>query len=311
MGKPDFLIIGAARSGTTALASFLQQHPEAFICAPKEPHFFAFADQQPNFCGPGDDVMLNRRAVTQWSEYEQLYQTRRDERVAGEGSVSTLYYHPRAIENIRRYAPDVKLIAVLRNPIDRAFSSYLYMVGRGFEPLDDFAAALAAEQQRCHEGWHHIWHYTSMGFYAAQIEAFQHAFGRERLKVYLFDDLRNSEQDLLQDLFSFLGIDSQFRPQTDISVNRSGVPKSQLLTAAMQQLSRFPRVRECVKSVVPFRIRERIRAANLSRPKLADDIRDSLRDIFQQDIQQLSRLLERDLSPWLATSDESGLVEQK
>ncbi|MCA9246295.1 MAG: sulfotransferase, partial [Planctomycetales bacterium] len=100
---PDFLIIGAARSGTTALAKILQQHPDIFLSEPKEPHFFAFADQPPCFTGPGDDVMMNRVAVTDPKAFEALFSGAPTSALRGEGSVSTLYYHDSSIPNIQRY----------------------------------------------------------------------------------------------------------------------------------------------------------------------------------------------------------------
>src|SRR3954463_6801674 len=94
---PNFLIIGAAKSGTTALFKYLEQHPEVFISEPKEPHFLALANHPLNFSGPGDDQMMNSRAITDLSRYEKLFSSANGAKVIGEGSVSTLYY-PQSIE---------------------------------------------------------------------------------------------------------------------------------------------------------------------------------------------------------------------
>ncbi len=298
--QPNFLIIGAARSGTTALASFLNQHPQVFVTSPKEPHFMAFAGEAMRFSGPGDDVTINRVAVTDPQAYQNLFAKAQGELALGEGSVSTLYYHQNAIENIQRYAPDAKLIAILRNPIERAFSSFMYMVARGFEPLTDFDQALEAEQQRIDYGWHHIWHYTRMGFYSSQIAAFQKAFGPDRLKVLLHEDLKQSPATVFADLFEFLGVDSDFVPETDQEINRAGQPKNHMLQAAIRWLGKSDAMKRMVRSIVPAQVRERIRSQNLSHPDMPETAQQTLTDRFSDEIRQLESLLGRDLSAWRA-----------
>ena len=102
MTRPNLLIIGATRSATTALARALAAHPEVFMTEPKEPHFFAFSEKTIVFRGPGDDLMVNRVAITQPDDYLALYRTARNEVLRGDGSVSTLYYTSHSIESIRR-----------------------------------------------------------------------------------------------------------------------------------------------------------------------------------------------------------------
>ena len=145
--RPQFLIIGAARSGTTALYQHLVTHPGLFLTTPKEPHYFALAGTRPAFTGPGDRQTINRLAVPDREAYQALYRPARLDQVAGEASVSTMYY-PDAVARVREEAPDARLLCVLRDPADRAFSAYGFMRTRGFEPCASFEEALADEPRR-------------------------------------------------------------------------------------------------------------------------------------------------------------------
>jgi hypothetical protein len=296
---PHFLIIGAARCGTTAMARSFEQHPEVFLTNPKEPHFFAFHGTDVNFRGPGDSESINRVSVTGVDRYSSLYSHASAKKSLGEGSVSTLYYHEQSIPNIRKLAPDVKLIAILRNPIERAWSSYMYMISKGHEPLQDFSAAIDDEQRRISENWHHIWHYTRMGFYSEQLREFQKAFPAEQLKVVLFDDLRRNPKLLYQQLFDFIGVDSSFSPNTDEQVNQSGKPKSRTIHTAIKGIGKFPVLKTAIKSIVPMTLRERLRNANLDRQGMPDSDRSRLAEIFREEIGELGDVLSRDLTSWL------------
>lgn len=299
MNVPDFLIIGAARSGTTALCNSLQQHPQIYFSPLKEPHFLAFCGQPMNFAGPGDDVLMNSVTVTDFEEYRRLFDGVRKETAVGEGSVSTLYYPQPAIENIRQYTPDARLIVLLRNPIQRAYSSFLYMTAHGYEPLADFEQALDQEQRRIDDNWHHIWHYTKLGFYTQQVSAFREAFGPDRVKVLLFEDIKSDAQGAMQELYSYLDVDPEFTADTSVEVNRSGVPRSRVLQHVLYRVNERQKLKQMVKAVVPLRTREWVRRVNLTRPEMPASARERLHEVFRDEIGSLQQLLNRDLSRWL------------
>lgn len=298
--KPNFLIIGAARCGTTALARYLSQHPDVYLSDPKEPHFLSFADQHVDFHGPGDDVMMNQCVVTDPDAYFSLFARASGHRAIGEGSVSTLYYHERSIEAIQRYVPDSKFIVMLRNPIQRAYSNFLYTTSRGFEPESDFQAALDDETRRV-ENWHHLWHYTRMGFYCDSLRAFQDAFGADRVKVVLFEAFESDSPAIIRDLYSFLGVDERFVPDTAVVINRSGTARSWPVRVAMHLAHRQPVVKNTLKALVPMRIREQIRNASLAKPPIPVDAAIRLRDVYTEEIHNLGKFLKEDLNHWLAT----------
>ncbi|QDU80874.1 Sulfotransferase domain protein [Polystyrenella longa] len=299
MTQPNFLIIGAARSGTTALVRYLEQHPEIFITEPKEPHFWAFAGQTVNFQGPGDEEEINKEVVSDPDLYEQLYTGANGAKALGDGSVSTMYYPEHAIPTIQKYAPDAQLIALLRNPIDRAFSSFLYTHARVHEPVKDFDKALDLEEKRIADNWHHMWHYTRVGFYSEQLQKFIDAFGRERVHILLADDLRSDSEKVLSDVCGILGVNPNFDFQDLKEVNSSGVPKSRALARMINVVRSNAVLRSIAVNMTPLKLRNRVRYGNLSHPKLQPEQRERLRDVYRDEIQKLSEMLDRDLSHWL------------
>ncbi|MCB1249836.1 MAG: sulfotransferase [Acidimicrobiales bacterium] len=286
-GRPTFLIIGAARSGTTFLARHLARHRDVSFSDPKETHFLAFPDQQLAFTGPGDAETINRVAVTDPTRWHALFD---DAPARGEGSVSTLYHPDVAVDTIRAHCPDVRLIAVLREPVDRAYSAWLYQVGRGFETAS-FDDALADEGRRIANGWHHIWHYEAMGHYPSQLRPFIEAFGRDRLLVLDHADVELDPATALDRCFAFIGVEPQELGGLDAEVNRGGQPRSQALAGAMSRARRVEPLRQAVKKLVPFAVRERIRSANLDRPPMPTDARDRLRAAYADDGPALVDLL--------------------
>ena len=295
---PDLLVIGAARAGTTALCRALARHPEIYLTKPKETHFLAFAGQDVRFTGPGDDQMINGVAVTDPEAWIALCERGQSQRYRCDGSVSTLFYHDASIENIKTYVgPDVRLVVSLREPVMRAFSSYLYLVSRGHETLASFAEALADEPRRRDEGWHHLWQYAAMSHYGPQLEAFVDAFGRDALFVFTHDELRRDREDLLTRLCSWLELDPGPTLAEQGEVNIGGVPKSSVLHNAMQR-ARASWLQPVLKRATSERFRERVRTSNLDRPELDPDLRRSLLTQFGDDVAVVEELLGRPLPSW-------------
>ena len=143
MPMPNFLVIGAAKSGTTALYHTLKQHPQIFMSPVKEPHFFAFEGERPVYCGPGDRELFNPRVVFRLEDYVRLFDGLRAQTAVGEASVQYLMRSDAAAARIRQHIPRAKLIAILRQPADRAYSHYIMLRSQGLERLS-FTQALAA-----------------------------------------------------------------------------------------------------------------------------------------------------------------------
>ncbi|MHC5035158.1 MAG: sulfotransferase family protein [Planctomycetota bacterium] len=299
---PNFLIIGAAKSGTTSLHHYLRQHPEIFMCPKKDTFFFDFDGQEPNYGGPGDTAWYRGRAVVRLEAYQALFAEAASEKAVGEACAQYLY-DPRAAERIHRHIPDAKLIAVLRDPVERAYSSFLQQVRDGYETTDDFAEALALEKERLRHNWRPIWHYGKRGFYFEQIERYLRLFDPSQLRLYLYEDLQESPTGMLQDIFAFLGVDSRFEPDVSVRHNRAGVPTSRLL----YKLIMTPNLlKSLVKPLLPGKLRSKVKAAvtesevHLRRPGLPAELRRQLAAGYREDVLKLQELIRRDLSPWLS-----------
>lgn len=288
---PDFVVIGAARSGTTALCQYLEQHPQLAITEPKEPHYFAFAGQRPDFRGPGDAESINRKAVTDRAAYQRLF--REDGRRWGEASVSYLYY-PHAALALHEARPEVKLICLLRHPAERAFSAFSFMRTRLLEPCADFEEALAAEPGRIAGGWHHIWHYRRMGFYHAQLQPYFDLFGPARIRVYLHEELEGTPDDVLRDCFAFLGVEPGFQPSVRPRPHRSGRPRHAGLS---RWLTRENGLKTALKAVLPVgfrrRLKEAVMRANVERTPARQETLERLARGYCEDIAGLESLLGR------------------
>lgn len=304
MTMPNFLIIGAGKSGTTSLYYYLKQHPEVYMSPVKEPKFFALEGRGVNFTGPGDQEtmsrMANNRAITDIEGYRKLFDGVAGEKAVGEAS--PMYLHsPQAPARIKHYVPDVRLVAVLRNPVERAYSAYLHQVRDGREKIADFARALGEEEARTRAGWAPGWQYRRIGFYHAHLKRYYETFGREKIRVYLYEDMKSDLLGMLRDLFRFLEVEEGFVPDTSLRHNASGVPKSRLLVSLLKQPNP---IKDTLKPLLPEGLRKRISVSlqnkNLTEaPPLDEDVRRELTETYRQDILELQGLIRRDLSAWL------------
>lgn len=299
---PNFLIIGAAKAGTTSLHYYLQQHPEIFMCPKKDTFFFDFDGKEPNFDGPGDNEWYRNQAIIHLEQYQALFINGGGKKAVGEACAGYLY-DAEAPARIHRHVPHAKLIAVLRDPVERAYSSFLQQVRDGYETVSDFPAALSLEEQRIRDNWRPIWHYKTRGFYFEQLKQCLRYFDQSQLRIYLYEDLQQDPATLLKDIFTFLEVDNNFEPDTSVRHNRAGIPRSRFL----HKLIMTPNsLKTMVKPLIPGRVRSFVKAtvtdstANLRRPALSENLRKQLVAEYCDDILQLQQFIQRDLSHWLS-----------
>ena len=295
---PNFLIIGAAKAGTTSLYQYLQQHPEVFLSTPKEPRFFALEGQNLDYQGPIQ--VINRKSVTCWEDYQALFVEAQGKKAIGEASTVYLY-EPSAAKRIQHYLGQPKIVAILRNPVSRAYSSYLHLVRDGQETLS-FEAALEIEQQRIDDRWPPLWHYKQRGYYCQQLRPYFDCFKASDIKVFLFEDLVNSPLVLMRELFEFLDIDPNFQPDVSKRANPSGVPKRQWVS---RLLNRQNPVKQMARSILPRGLRKNIYSTlqqgnTGDKTQINPQLKQGLIDTYRDDVMQLQDLLGRDLTHWLA-----------
>jgi len=304
--KPNFFIVGAPKCGTTALYTYLKTHPDVFMSPMKEPHYFA------------TDFDMPRLARYQTEEaYMDLFQLAGDKKRVGEASVWYLYSR-KAAQNIAEFAPDAKIIIMLRNPVDMLYSLHGQLLYGNVENLESFEEALHAEEDR--KAGHRIpdtntimpeaLYYSEIVRFAEQVQRFYDAFGEDQVKVILFDDFKRDVETVFRETLEFLEIDPAF--QTDLGVvNSHRVVRNRRIQKTVHRLLEMdwyrmqflPRVRK----FFPASVRRSVNNAIISthsdirkRDPLDAEIKQRLQKRFQPEVDALGELLNRDLSHWYA-----------
>src|SRR4051812_16933360 len=203
---PDFLLIGAPKAGTTALHAALAGHPQLFLSPVKEPKYYLCGDSPPPaYRGPGD-AHSNREWIWQRQRYLDLFAGAGAEQRAGESTPFYLY-HRDARRRIAADLPQARLVAVLRDPVDRAYSNWMHLWADGLEPCGDVVEACAREQERLDAGWAPFWHYRGLGMYGRQLEDLYQHVPREQVLVLRYRHLVDDPHAALNRVCRFLGVD--------------------------------------------------------------------------------------------------------
>lgn len=292
MRYPDFLILGAARSATTSLHYYLDQHPGITMSMTKEPNFFAFDhDREPPapLIDPASTIVT--KSVVAPDAYRRLFDGAGPDDVLGEASPLYLYVRETPTQ-IRRFVPEPRLVAIVRHPVERAYSHWMHI--RRDRPegmLEGFRAACEAEMATGgayspYAGGSHI---LRMGLYAEQLDRYVDAFGRDALLVLPYEQVTGAPQEALTAICRHVGVaDHDF--DTGVRYNRSGVAGgrvSALLTGAAH------RVQPRVKAVLPARLAARIGRWRATHdrpdeaPEIPADLRAALVDWFRPSVAEL------------------------
>ena len=292
MTLPNFLVIGAAKAGTTSLYYYLRQHPQIYLNpVVKETGFFASEGDPLDFQGPGD--CDRRLPINNFEDYLNVFEGVKDEIAIGE--VCTDYiYHPLAPQRIYHYIPDVKLIVIFRDPAERAYSQFQGNSRDGYEPCKDFAQALKEEKSRIANNWHLRWHYRQRGYYSTQIKRYYELFDQQQIKIYLYEDYFKNPVDFTQQIFRFIGVDDTFIPEMSVKLNVSPkIPKNQQLHKYLTDLKKMlPVGQGIVERLIEFN-------SYPDKVPLAPEIRQQLIREYREEILKLQDLIGRDLSKWL------------
>ena len=264
----------------------------------KEPGFFAFAGEHPTLNGPGAQKWVDRWVVTDIEAYQKLFENYQGETAIGDASPYYIYYQ-KSPYNIKKYVPEMKLIAILREPVQRAFSNYVWAVRDRAEHLS-FAEALAAEESRIKDNWGLKWHYKNQGFYYQQLKPYYKLFPSSQIKIYLHDDLVNNPIKTMQDIFGFLDIDDRFEPNMKKKHNTSKLPKNK---SWHNFLDKPNIIKSLVKPLLPlefrYNLKQNAKRKNLYKPQLEPQIKQELATEYREDILKLQDLIQQDLSKWL------------
>lgn len=295
---PNFLIVGAAKSGTSSLHNYLHEHPEVFMPSynregmkVKEPRFLI------------KDLVQHRlhNGVWNFEEYQCLFSDVREEKVIGESTVLYLYYYQHAIKNIKYYlGEEVKIIIMLRNPIDRAYSAFQH-VSRGLKETNSFEESLEIEKGRLERETNltPMVMYKEMGMYYSMVKAYKDSF--KNIHIVFYEDFRDNIALEMNKVYSFLGISKDINVNLNKRYNVGG--KKWKNKKSKHFFMKDNWAKSILKSITPKEIRQEIRnkLVNLSTKEVEEmkkETRKMLNNYFQEDIKKLSELLNKDLQHW-------------
>lgn len=309
---PDFLIVGAARSATTTLFYYLDQHPDISMSVIKEPHFFSFYSNRPQY------MEISKSRIESYTynsysysltDYSSLYNSINDSPLLGEASTSYLYFHGQAIKNINLLygssGSRLKIIILLRNPVDRAWSHFLFHKRNGREGMDfSKAATPQCITERMHQGISYNWDYLGFGCYYEQVKAFQDNFGD--VLVILTEDFTKDPIGSLMTIMHYINVTPKVPESLSGIYNVSGKPKNRLSSYISKAIYQPNPVAGFIKNSLPLVLLQRLkymryRASDylMTREEMDEEDRLYLVDYYRSDIEKLSGLLRRDLHHWL------------
>jgi hypothetical protein len=301
MPLPTFLIIGAMKSGTTTLYNLLTQHPQIFMSPVKEPTFFIRNELK--------ELRMKHKMFTAMTidDYQQLFQGANGAIAIGEASPGYMS-NPESVSLIKEQLPNSLLIAILRNPVHRAYSHYNHARNRGLGYGSDFETAIEAEIDRpstidrCSPD---VWtRFVRLGDYYSQLKPYFDTFDRSQLHVCLLEDLISDPAEVVQKIFAFLGTDSTFVPDYSARSEEGKIPKSRILDTVHSGIRRMPALKAVIDVVglgkTVRTISTNLRNTNQIKPgPMSEVARARLAEYYRPGILKLEKLLERNLSVWL------------
>jgi hypothetical protein len=280
---PEFIIIGAAKSGTTALYEYLVEHPEVFMSPIKETNFFAWDDGCPKSIF--GNKPNNHFPIKSLSKYRDIFSKAEASEVCGEAS--PLYLESAtAAKQIHNSIPGVKIIAILRNPADRAFSDYCMQIRHSFTDVS------------IEQGLDSNSHSVKTGYYHKMLSEYYNLFPSENILILKFEDLKSNPAGQAKKLFNFLGISDDFAPDFTKKHNAGGFPKNMFINKVLAIASR----RETMKWLTPNWLVQFIKSRREQNwenmPEFPTELRSLLVENYMDEIDKLSQLTGLDFEAW-------------
>ena len=280
---PNFFIIGAIRGGTTSLYEYLKDIPSVYMSAIKEPGYFSKSV---------DATLLLTEPIRSKEKYLKLFENVQNETAIGEAS-PTYLWDPQAAKLIHQQVPDARIIMILRDPVERAFSHYLMLIGNGsidssFEqiidqsvqlPHDDFSGRI-----------------INAGFYSEQVSRYLELFPRENIKIFIFEEFIKDTKKSVQEVLDFLKVDTTIPDDVKIVDNTFDLPVGNVSKHFIRNKILRAAVRELMPGDSAANLRKIFKKRS-EKPPLSSSDKKFVEDIYREDVKKLEKILGRDL-PW-------------
>ncbi|MCI5150498.1 MAG: hypothetical protein D3916_14120 [Candidatus Electrothrix sp. MAN1_4] len=299
---PDFLLVGAQKSGTSSMASYLRQHYDISISRIKEPNFFSYYNEDYNVINKLKNFNLSAKnsfdIIINIDDYLKLFDNQK--KIYGDCSTHYLYHYTKTIETIKTIYKEqyqsLKIIIILRNPVYRAFSAWSMFVRDGKEN-EPFLKALTLSKKRIDVGKVIEFDYLGFSLYANQIDSYLEAFNE--VEIIIFEDFFKEIYKNISKIYTFLGVDNKYKPNINIIENFSGRPKNRFLYNLLSQphLIKYP-----FKKILPAQIRKNIKQQflekSLDKILLTSGEYDIAIEYFKDDITQTENTLGKKIKSW-------------
>ncbi len=297
--KPNFLIIGVPKAGTTSIYHHLRSHPDVYMPNTTELRYFNHKQVLNNVGTPGIEE-ISSKVCKSWGEYQEYFSSYNGEKAIGE-CTTNYFFFKECLQNIKGIlGPTTKLILILREPVSRAFSNYQYMVRRGKEELS-FDESLKQESTRRENQWDEGYRYTDASMYTDHIKNLKES--GLNFKVFLFEDFISDISKFMSEMFTYIGVNqSHYIDNINLQYNKGGIYKNMSLISWMTSPSSF---RRNLKTVLPHTTLNKLRAvrdkfiSSQTKPlEIAEETKAELKEYFRNDVRELGDLIENDLSSW-------------
>jgi len=294
---PNLFIVGSAKAGTTSVYDFFSKHTNIFVPTLKEMNFMAFEDAAPSMEGAGDKDYSVAWSIRDINEYVKQYSNWREEPWALDCSPSYLYFDS-VPDRIKKYSPNAKIIIILRNPVDCAFSMYSMMRRDGRETEKMFEVAFSKSKERLLKGWEWAWDYAGCFMFYEQVKRYIECFDGENICIINYDILRDNPDLFTEKLYAFLSL----KPN-NLSLGAIRTNAAPTRIEMMNKNPLFFRINRLLTRITEYfhiDIFSKILISYKNRPafRLKDREKEYFANYYLEDIKKLEGLLGWNLSAW-------------
>ena len=310
--QPNFFIVGAAKSGTTSLYAYLNQHPEVYMSPIKEPNYFASDIDQgaireevkarikmlnvDEYIKGDMNKTMHRAFITSFDQYLALFRFAKNEKAIGEASASYLFSKT-AATNIFQYNSNAKIIVVLRQPVERAYSHYL-MDQRMALTNHSFEDALSEEKKHPVRNWGATSLYLELGLYSEQVKRYVDLFPPQQILIILNEDLRQSTEAIMKKVYTFLNVNPNFKLSVAQDFNTAAVPRNPIVRKLITVNTFRVKIRRALKHSFLKGIIKNLLFTKPEKGEMLSETKKQLQNFYDEDIKLLEQLIDKDLSSW-------------